>query len=87
MSARGRDIGRGERVPEQALAVRDDEVAVIDGAERDKGTSRSMAAPASRSTISASPSSSITAATSSLSGLVVASLRRSTAAPADGSPC
>ena len=37
--ARGRDIARRERVPEQALAVRDDEIAVAGGAQRDKGPS------------------------------------------------
>ena len=39
MRARGWNIGRRERVPEQALAMRDDEVAVVDGAQRDKGAS------------------------------------------------
>src|SRR5271169_6219579 len=45
-----------------------------------------MAAPLSSSAISASPSNSITAATSSRSGLVAASRRRKTAAATDGSP-
>ena len=31
--ARGRNIARRERVPEQALAVRDDEIAVAGGAQ------------------------------------------------------
>jgi len=86
VSARGRIVCRRERMPEQAFAVRNDELTMAGRAERDEGTSPSGGRAAITQCDLCFPSNSITAATSSRSGLVAASRRPQHGGCCDGSP-